>query len=159
MHKKTAGTISSQPKVARERCSDHEGSEDVQSHIRFRGISTMTYRLPERFKYVDEAFLMPKALLDQKVILQVEAVNTTHYAFSVGLGGCDEKTEMTVYVYTRGACLSPYYSGGVVGAYATSNGKFGEGACSTCLSRWRYTGLEQVIEFPVDQQAVHWDCE
>ena len=28
-------------------------------HIRFRGMSTTTYRLPERFKYVDEAWPLP----------------------------------------------------------------------------------------------------
>jgi beta-xylosidase len=133
------------------------GSGDVTPHIRFRGISTTTYRLPERFKYVDEAFPMPSALMGEKVRLQVEAVNTTHYAFSAGLGGCEEETEMTVYGYTRGNYLIPYYSGVVVGPYATSNGKFGEGAFSAYISRWRYTGLEQVIEFPKDQEAVHWD--
>ena len=102
------------------------GSGDVTPHIRFRGISTTTYRLPERFKYVDEAFPMPEALKGQKVRLQVEAVNTTHYAFSAGLGGCEEETEMIVYGYIRGNYLVPYYSGVVVGAYATSNGKFAE---------------------------------
>jgi beta-xylosidase len=133
------------------------GSEDATPHICFRGISTTTYRLPERFKYVDKKFPMPEALLGQKVRLQVEAVNTTHYAFSAGLGGCEEETGMTVYGYTRGNYLIPYYSGVVVGAYATSNGRFGEGAFSTYVSRWRYIGLEQVTEFPEDQQAVYWD--
>ncbi|KAK3648239.1 hypothetical protein LTR56_007652 [Elasticomyces elasticus] len=78
------------------------GSGDPAPHIRFRGISTTTYRLPERFKYVDEAFPLPEALVGQKVRLQVEGVNTTHYAFSAGLGGCDEDTPMEVYGYTRG---------------------------------------------------------
>ncbi|KAM0722372.1 hypothetical protein Q7P37_001813 [Cladosporium fusiforme] len=133
------------------------GSESVAPHIRFRGISTTTYRLPERFKYVDESFPLPTELLGQKVRLQVEAVNTTHYAFSAGLGGTEEETEMQVYGYTRGNYLIPYYSGVVVGAYATSNGRFGEGAFSCRISRWRYTGLEQVIEFPEDQGDVYWD--
>jgi beta-xylosidase len=132
-------------------------SKVATPHIRFRGISTTTYRLPERFKYVDEVFPMPEALMGERVRLQVEAVNTTHYAFSAGLGGCGEETEMTVYGYTRGNYLIPYYSGVVVGAYATSNGKFGEGAFSAYISRWRYTGLEQVIGFPEDQEGVHWD--
>lgn len=133
------------------------GSGDVAPHIRFRGISTTTYRLPERFKYADDEFPMPEAFFGQKVRLQVEAVNTTHYAFSAGLGGCEEETEMTVYGYTRGNYLIPYYSGVVVGAYATSNGRFGEGAFSTYVSRWRYVGLEQVIELPEDQESVYWD--
>lgn len=133
------------------------GSGEPVPHIRFRGISTTTYRLPERFKYVDEVFPMPDALLGQKVRLQVEAVNTTAYAFSVGLGGPEEDTPMEVYGHTRGNYLIPYYSGVVVGTYATSNGKFGEGAFTTYISRWRYTGLEQVRELPVDQDAVEWD--
>ncbi len=89
--------------------------------------------------------------------MQVEAVNTTHYAFSAGLGGCEEESEMKVYGYARGNYLIPYYSGVVVGAYATSNWRFGEGAFDAYVSRWRYEGLEQVREFPEDQQEVYWD--
>ena len=133
------------------------GSSEPVPHIRFRGISTTTYRLPERFKYVDEVFPMPEELRGQKVRLQVEALNTTHYAFSAGLGGCEEDTPMEVYGYTRGNYLIPYYSGVVVGVYATSNGKFGEGAFKTYASRWRYDGLEQVRELPADQGMVYWD--
>lgn len=132
-------------------------SGDLAPHIRFRGISTTTYRLPERFKYVDEVFPMPTGMRSQKVRLQVEALNTTHYAFSAGLGGCEKDSTMEVYGYTRGNYLIPYYSGVVIGAYATSNGKFGEGAFRTYISRWRYNGLEQSIELPEDQGPVYWD--
>ncbi|KAK6432944.1 hypothetical protein LTR95_010882 [Oleoguttula sp. CCFEE 5521] len=111
------------------------GTGAVAPHIRFRGISTTTYRLPERFKYVDEAFPLPAHLRGQQVRLQVEAVNTTHYAFSAGRGGCDEETDMNVYGYTRGNYLIPYYSGVVVGVYATSNGKWGERAFTTYSQR------------------------
>ena len=133
----------------------------IEPHIRFRGISETTYRLPSRFKHVDETFPLAPHLRDegQKLRFQVEAVNTTHYAFSAGAGGVDEDTEMTVYGYTRGNYLVPYYSGVVVGPYATSNGKFGEGAFKTYVSRWRYTGLEQVRELPEDQLPVYWDSE
>ncbi|KAK3114706.1 hypothetical protein LTR53_006717 [Teratosphaeriaceae sp. CCFEE 6253] len=133
------------------------GTGELAPHIRFRGISTTTYRLPERFKYVDEAFPLPAALVGERVRLQVEAVNTTHYAFSAGLGGCEGETEMVVYGYTRGNYLVPYHSGVVVGVYATSNGKFGERAFQTYVSRWRYVGLEQVRELPADQGPVYWD--
>ena len=132
----------------------------VEPHIRFRGISTTTYRLPERFKYVDDVFPMPEGVLaagGQKVRLQVEAVNSTHYAFAAGLGGCEGETEMEVFGHARGNYLVPYYSGVVVGIYATSNGKFGEGAFHSYVSRWRYWGLEQVVEYPEGQQAVYWD--
>lgn len=133
------------------------GSGDIVPHIRFRGISTTTYRLPERFKYVNEAFAMPRQLLGQKLRLQVETLNSTHYAFSAGLGGCEEDTPMEIFGYTRANYLIPYYSGVVVGVYATSNGRFGEGAFTTYVSRWRYNGLEQVREMPADQQSIYWD--
>ncbi|KAI6838504.1 glycoside hydrolase family 43 protein [Hortaea werneckii] len=137
--------------------SSSEGG-NVQPHIRFRGISETAYRLPSRFKYVDETFPLPEHLCHgQKLRFQVEAVNTTHYAFSAGLGGVKGETEMTTYGYTRGNYLIPYYSGVVVGSYATSNGKFGEGAFKTYISRWRYTGLEQIRELPEDQLPVYWD--
>ena len=125
-------------------------------HLRFRGISTTTYRLPSRFKYVDDVFPLPQALASQKIRLQIEALNTTHYAFSAGRGGCEEETQMQVYGYARGNYLVPYYSGVVVGAYATSNGRWGEGAFRVYVGRWRYWGLEQVREFP-SGQAVVWD--
>ncbi|RMY23582.1 hypothetical protein D0866_11617 [Hortaea werneckii] len=108
----------------------------VQPHIQFRGISETTYRLPSRFKYVDEIFPLPEHLCHgQKLCLQVEAVKTTHYAFSAGLGGMEGETEMTKYGYTRGNYLIPFYSDVVVGPYATSNGKVGEGAFKTYISR------------------------
>jgi beta-xylosidase len=133
------------------------GTGRVAPHIRFRGISTSTYRLPERFKYVDEAWELPSAWVGEKVRLQVEAVNTTHYAFSAGLGGSKKSGKMRVYGYTTGNHLIPYYSGVVVGAYATSNGRWGEGAFEAYVSRWRYTGLEQVIEYPENQSPTVWD--
>ncbi|KAK3056436.1 hypothetical protein LTR09_002943 [Extremus antarcticus] len=133
------------------------GSGEATPHIRFRGIATRTYVLTERWNYVDEAFPLPSELMSQKVRLQVEAVNTTHYGFSAGLGGDNEDADMKVYGWTRGNYLIPYYSGVVVGAYATSNGKFGEGAFSAYVSRWRYTGIEQVRELPPDQLPVYWD--
>ena len=64
---------------------------------------------------------------------------------------------MTVYGWTRGDYLVPYYSGVVVGAYATSNGKFGEDAFETYISKWRYVGLGQVKHLPPDQVPVYWD--
>ena len=49
---------------------------ELRPHIRFRGISNTTYRLPSRFKYVDEAFPLPDKFRGKKVRLMVEAVNT-----------------------------------------------------------------------------------
>lgn len=85
-----------------------DNSEGPVPHIRFRGISTRNYRLPERFKYEDGTSPLPEALMGQKIRLQVEALDATHYAFSAGLGGCEEETDV------------PYYSGVVVSAYAAS---------------------------------------
>jgi beta-xylosidase len=132
------------------------GTQQLMPHIRFRGISTTQYRLPERFQYVDESWPLPEAWNGKKARLQIEALNTTHYAFSAGLGGIDGETEMTVYGYTKGNHLIPYFSGVVVGPYATSNGKYGEGAFEAFVSRWRYTGLEQVRELPANQGNVTW---
>ena len=78
-------------------------------------------------------------------------------AFDVKWGNQLADVEMTVLGYAKGNNLIPYYSGVVVGVYATSNGKYGEGAFETYVSRWRYTGLEQVREFPSDQGPVTWD--
>lgn len=132
-------------------------SNQLAPHLRFRGISTTTYRLLERFKYVDDVFALPARLVGQKVRLQIEALNTTHYAFSAGRGGSEEDTSMRVYGYARGNYLVPYYSGVVLGVYATSNGRFGEGAFRTYVERWRYRGLEQVRELPSGQVDVYWD--
>ncbi|PVH99407.1 glycoside hydrolase family 43 protein [Periconia macrospinosa] len=134
---------------------------DLEPHLRFRGISTSTYRLPERFKYVDKATPFSSAMKDaSKLRLQIEALNTTHYAFSAGCVNnedADADVEMAVFGYAKGQNLIPYYSGVVVGVYATSNGKYGEGAFTTYVSRWRYTGLEQISEFPEAQGPVVWD--
>lgn len=132
----------------------------LEPHLRFRGISTSTYRLPERFKYVNEATSLSKAMKDApKIRLQIEALNTTHYAFSAGAVGIDDVTdvEMTILGYAKGQNLIPYYSGVVLGVYATSNGKYGEGAFNAYISRWRYTGLEQITVFPDQQGPVVWD--
>jgi len=135
----------------------------LEPHLRFRGISTATYRLPERFKYVNDATPLPGAMMEAtKLRLQVEALETTHYAFLAGSVGVDAEAdvELTVHGYAKGNDLIPYSSGVVVGVYATSNGKYGkygEGAFETYVLRLRYTGLEQVREFPEDQGPVTWD--
>jgi len=135
-----------------------EGGRAVP-HIRFRGISTTTYRLPERFRYVDNATPLLEGWVGKRVRLQVEAVNTTHYAFSAGPGGDEvgDEADMNVFGWARGNHLVPYYSGVVVGVYATSNGRYGEGSFDAYVSRWRYEGLGQVREIPGNQGAVVWD--
>ena len=38
--------------------------------------------------------------------------------------------------------------GATVGAYATSNGRYGERAFAAYVSKWRYEGLEQIRQQP-----------
>jgi hypothetical protein len=65
--------------------------------------------------------------------------------------------ELTPFGSFRGNQLVPFYSGAVVGVYATSNGRYGEGSFSSYISRWRYTGLEQVTEQPEFESPITWD--
>ncbi|KAK8116176.1 beta-xylosidase [Apiospora sp. TS-2023a] len=139
----------------------------VVPHLRFRGISTTPFRLPERMKWVDERYPLPldwwnseSGAVSGHIRLQVEALNTTHYAFSAGLvphGSEESDIEMTVFGHCRGNHLVPYYSGVVVGVYATSNGRYGEGSFDAYIRRWRYVGLEQVTEQPAMEAPLTWD--
>ncbi|KAH7309864.1 glycosyl hydrolase [Stachybotrys elegans] len=138
------------------------GSQRLSPHIRFRGISTTPFRLPERMKWVDDKFAFPATWSskgDSRIRLQIEALNTTHYEFSAGLvdGHLEAEVEMEIFGHCRGNQLVPFYSGTVVGAYATSNGRYGEGSFSTYVSRWRYTGLEQITEQPAFESPITWD--
>ncbi|KAI1379568.1 beta-xylosidase [Hypoxylon crocopeplum] len=110
----------------------------LQPHLRFRGHSETPYR--GLTNAPNEAYLLPEDWAGRKLTLQIEAVNSTHFAFSAGLAG---EEEMRVFGYCRGDELVPYYSGVVLGVYATSNGKHGERAFETYVSNWRYTGLQQ----------------
>ncbi|KAK8045049.1 beta-xylosidase [Apiospora rasikravindrae] len=141
--------------------------DGVVPHIRFRGISTTPFRLPERMKWVDERFSLPKEWWNPgaggvagRIRLQVEALNTTHYAFSAGLvpqGFEEGDVKMNVFGHCRGNQLIPYYSGVVVGVYATSNGRYGEKSFDTYIRRWRYVGLEQVTKQPAVEAPLTWD--
>ncbi|KAF4815444.1 Non-reducing end alpha-L-arabinofuranosidase BoGH43A [Colletotrichum tropicale] len=118
------------------------GSQDLRPHLRFRGISETPYRAKE--SPPNQVFPLPDGWAGQKLTLQIEATNSTHFAFSVGLAGPGENSEMRVFGYCKGTDLVPYYSGVVLGVYATSNGKHGEQAFETYISNWRYTGLRQL---------------
>ncbi|KAJ0352551.1 hypothetical protein COL154_012497 [Colletotrichum chrysophilum] len=118
------------------------GSQDLRPHLRFRGISETPYRAMENPP--NQVFPLPDGWAEQKLSLQIEAVNSTHFAFSAGLAGPGENSEMRVFGYCKGTELVPYYSGVVLGVYATSNGKHGEQAFETYISNWRYTGVRQL---------------
>jgi hypothetical protein len=92
--------------------------DSVAPHIRFRGISTTPFRLPERMKWIDDRFPIPKEwkleVASTRIRLQVEALNTTHYEFSAGLvkqGEEEKDIKMSVFGHCRGNQLVPFYSG------------------------------------------------
>ncbi|XPS70027.1 hypothetical protein M3J07_002265 [Ascochyta lentis] len=121
----------------------------AEPYIRFGGISTTAYRRAESMKWVEELTQLPEAWKGQKLLFEIEAVNTTHYSFSAGPARRkDAGGEVRVFGWARGDLLVPVYSGATVGAYATSNGRYGEGAFAAYISKWRYEGLEQVREEP-----------
>lgn len=117
------------------------GTGPLRPHIRFRGISETPYRAMQNPP--NEVFPLPEEWAGQKISLQIEAVNSTHFAFSAERAGIQD-AEMKVFGYCGGIELVPYYSGVVLGVYATSNGKHGEQAFETYISNWRYTGIQQL---------------
>lgn len=68
----------------------------VETHLRFRGISTTTYRLLVRF-HVNQAVPLRADLDGEKVRLQLEAVNTNQYAFFAAVGEGKDDGGVTVY--------------------------------------------------------------
>ncbi|TQN69361.1 Non-reducing end alpha-L-arabinofuranosidase [Colletotrichum shisoi] len=124
------------------KASGDDGGGDLRPHLRFRGISETPYRATE--SPPNEVFPLPDGWAGKKLSLQIEAVNSTHFAFSAGLAGPAEESELRVFGHCKGTDLVPYYSGVAVGVYATSNGKHGEQAFETYISNWRYTGIRQL---------------
>ncbi|VUC29928.1 unnamed protein product [Clonostachys rosea] len=122
----------------------NNGTRNLTPHIRFRGHSETMYR--GRSDIRTEVIEVPREWAGPKLTLHVEAVNSTHFAFSAGPGDDDKegKAKLRVLGYCEGRDLVPYYSGAVVGVYATSNGKHGEKAFETYVSNWRYQGIRQL---------------
>lgn len=85
------------------------GSGDLGPHLRFRGISETPYRAAKNLP--NEVFPLPEGWSGQKISFQIEAVNSTHFAFSAGVTGEGEESALRVYGYCRGTELVPYYSG------------------------------------------------
>lgn len=80
----------------------------LRPHLRFRGHSETPFRgLTHVAEHVVE---VPPAWAGQRLTLQVEAVNSTHFAFSAGPAGLGGD-ELRVMGYCRGRDLVPYYSG------------------------------------------------
>lgn len=90
--------------------NDTRSTGSLQPHLRFRGHSETPYR--GLTNSPNEAYLLPEEWARQKLTLQVEAINSTHFAFSAGLAkSSDDQSQMRVYGYCRGDELVPYYSG------------------------------------------------
>ncbi|PSN65212.1 beta-xylosidase [Corynespora cassiicola Philippines] len=121
---------------------------EPKPYIRFGGIGITSFRRANQTAWVEEVTELPEEwLADKKLKFQIEAVNTTHYSFSAGPAGA-EGDDLRIFGYTKGNLMVPIYSGTTVGAYATSNGRHGEGAFEAFISKWRYNGIQQVIEEP-----------
>ncbi|KAH7142862.1 glycosyl hydrolase [Dactylonectria estremocensis] len=122
-----------------------EGKESAQPHLRFRGHSETPYR--GRTAVPVDSTPMPSEWMGKKLRLEIEAVNSTHFEFRAGpvpVGSTSPKSGMRVFGHCRGTDVVPYYSGVIVGVYATTNGKHGEQAFETYISRWKYQGLRQL---------------
>ncbi|KAM5376440.1 hypothetical protein ACJZ2D_005494 [Fusarium nematophilum] len=117
-----------------------KGEENVKPHLRFRGHSETPYR--GRTDIPTKSAEMPDEWVGKKLTLQIEAVNSTHFEFRGGLAGSKAR-DMRVFGYCRGTDVVPYYSGVVLGVYATTNGKHGEQAFETYVSNWKYKGIRQ----------------
>lgn len=81
----------------------------LQPHLRFRGHSETPYR--GQSSNPNEVYPVPEEWIGQKLTLQIEAVNSTHFSFSAGQAGLDEQSQMRIFGYCRGDELVPYYSG------------------------------------------------
>ncbi|KAF2737242.1 xylosidase/arabinosidase [Polyplosphaeria fusca] len=119
----------------------------AKPYIRFGGIGITQYRLREQDTWIEKLTEMPEEWIGLKLRFQIEAVNTTHYSFSAGAAGRSDEGLRT-FGYTEGRFIVPIFSGATVGAYATSSGRYGEGAFESYISRWKYTGIRQVIDQP-----------
>jgi hypothetical protein len=89
--------------------------EPARPYVRFGGISTTAFRRPETMRWIEELTEVPEAWVGQNLRLQIEAVNATHYSFSVGLA--EAGGELGVLGWTRGDLLVPVYSGKSVPFY------------------------------------------
>ncbi|KAF4982483.1 hypothetical protein FZEAL_1908 [Fusarium zealandicum] len=120
---------------------DEEGKV-VRPHLRFRGHSETPYR--GRTTVPTEAIPIRDDWLGKKLRLEIEAVNSTHFKFGAGpITSADGQPEIQTLGFCRGADLVPYYSGVMMGVYATTNGKHGERAFEAYISNWSYEGKRQ----------------
>ncbi|KAH7135938.1 xylosidase : arab-like proteininofuranosidase [Dendryphion nanum] len=104
-------------------------------HFRFHAISYIP--VPASF-----VVPVPVAWHNKPITLELETLNTTHYAFSANLAGSSARPRRLAIV--PGEIISWGFTGAIVGAYATANG--GNGTAPAYVSNWNYEGWGQVRE-------------
>ncbi|KAF5024467.1 hypothetical protein F66182_3407 [Fusarium sp. NRRL 66182] len=120
-----------------------KSSGKLKPHLRFRGHSETPYRGKKHIPV--EPVPLPAEWIGKKLRLEVGTVNSTHFGFRAGIAGQKgQPSKMRVFGHCEGTDLVPYYSGVIVGTYATSNGKHGEQAFETYISNWTYKGIRQL---------------
>ncbi|KAL4879550.1 xylosidase : arabinofuranosidase [Aspergillus karnatakaensis] len=101
------------------------------------------------FRVIDiEIRPLPKRWREDRVRLQIQAVNETTYRFAARAHGSREYKDIVFYgsatVVSAGA---GHFTGSLLGVYATSNG--GNGTVEAYVSRWRYIPHGQIVDYGV----------
>ncbi|KAK0372429.1 beta-xylosidase [Colletotrichum limetticola] len=81
--------------------------------------------------------------------LEIVASDTTHYTFMAGFPTpCNQKAvDMTIIGHAGTILVSGGYTGVVIGVYGTTNGQAIERKPAAYVSRWRYSGSGQYINY------------
>ncbi|KAJ4360581.1 uncharacterized protein N0V89_001147 [Didymosphaeria variabile] len=82
---------------------------------------------------------MPAELHDARLVMEIKAVNETHFSFAVGR---TESKDLAVLAHAPGEIVSWGFTGTLIGVYATSNG--GNGTETAYVSKWTYKGEGQI---------------
>ncbi|UPL04236.1 hypothetical protein LCI18_015170 [Fusarium solani-melongenae] len=131
------------------------GSDLLQPYLRFRGHSETPYR--GRSVIPENSTPIPAEWVGKQLRLEIETKNSTHFEFRAGLAGSKGQEDVKVLGHCRGTDVVPYYSGAILGVYATTNGKHGEQAFETYITNWRYEGLRQFRgQEDVDEADASW---
>ncbi|KAK5685723.1 hypothetical protein LTR17_026986 [Elasticomyces elasticus] len=110
---------------------DDIGSSALTPHLRFRGTLPTT---PEVVIPVNSTWL------GQTLTMEIKAFNYTHYSLSAGPAAHQHLMQTIGYAPAIGVTFG--FTGTLVGAYCTTNGR--NGSTKAYVSNWRYTGQGQV---------------
>ncbi|PYI03272.1 xylosidase : arabinofuranosidase [Aspergillus sclerotiicarbonarius CBS 121057] len=117
-----------------------DGQTDLAFRFRVQGRGNYDGPLPGRTVSV------PKDWQVGSIRLEIQAVNDTTYAFAAAPSTSPSQRNVIGYADTRivSGGTGPF-TGSLVGAYATKNG--GSGSTPAYISRWRYQGQGQKIDY------------